>query len=267
MSYADIYCEHNDYQSSKFDHYLFIYEELLEKYIQKDIPVNILEIGVRNGGSLQIWKKYLPEGSQIYGIDIDPNCEKLVFEDNIHFFLGDATSQEFWNNNLNNVTFDIILDDASHMCSDVIAAFDNLFMNKLNDGGIYIAEDLSTSYYTGCGGGYRAPSSSIEFFKTYVEIINAPHIQSVENLDARSKKIYEQMLHLNKYVKSVSFYNSICAVTKYSTPLTIQFTHISTGTKHDVWRHQPPADQIIEPTPENNLTLFDRIEIFKKSFE
>ena len=267
MSYADIYCEHNDYQSSKFDNYLFVYEELLEKYIQKDIPVNILEIGVRNGGSLQMWKKFLPEDSQIYGIDIDPNCKKLVFEDNIHFFLGDATSEEFWNHNLNSVKFDIILDDGSHMCSDVITAFEYLFMNKLNDGGIYIAEDLCTSYHPGCGGGYRAPSSSIEFFKTYVEVINARHIQSIENLDARSKKIYEQMLYLNKYVKSISFYDSICAVKKFSTPLTIPFSGITTGTIHEVYRYHPPADQKIEPAPENSLTLSERLEIIKKSFE
>ncbi len=36
----------------------------------------IVEVGVDNGGSLKMWKKYFGERAEIHGIDIDPKCLK-----------------------------------------------------------------------------------------------------------------------------------------------------------------------------------------------
>jgi len=37
----------------------------------------ILEIGVLQGGSLQMWKDYFGDKAKIFGIDIDPRCKEL----------------------------------------------------------------------------------------------------------------------------------------------------------------------------------------------
>jgi len=174
--YLELCREHEGYVSHKWGHYLFIYDILLDRFIRKEKPITLLEIGVQNGGSLEIWGKYLPKGSQIHGIDIDPKCTSLAFENNIHFHLGDASNQECVNTVFQGLEFDVILDDGSHINNDVIKTFTYLFP-KLKNGGIYIIEDLHTSYWGNFGGGLRRKRSSIEYFKNLIDIINADYIK------------------------------------------------------------------------------------------
>lgn len=47
-------------------HYFDIYERHFEKFIGKGI--NILEIGVSHGGSLQMWKDYFGDKAMIFGL-------------------------------------------------------------------------------------------------------------------------------------------------------------------------------------------------------
>lgn len=62
----------------KWIHYFDIYERLFEKFIGKEI--NILEIGVSHGGSLQMWKEYFGDKATIFGLDIDPLCKSFEEE-------------------------------------------------------------------------------------------------------------------------------------------------------------------------------------------
>ena len=39
-----------------------------------DQPINLLEIGVRNGGSLELWAEYFNKAVNIVGCDIDEAC-------------------------------------------------------------------------------------------------------------------------------------------------------------------------------------------------
>ena len=75
-----MFIEHEDYASDKWEHYLPIYEVVFSRSTALGQPIRLLEIGVQNGGSLQVWSKYLPEGSTIVGIDIDPACVRLPME-------------------------------------------------------------------------------------------------------------------------------------------------------------------------------------------
>lgn len=227
-SYVNLYLEHEDYVSRKATHYLFIYEELLSKYLKNDKPLNILEIGVQNGGSLQIWEKFLPKGSQIYGLDINPDCEKLKFKDNIHLFIGDASKSTFWENNMQDITFDIILDDASHFSDDIINVFNILFLKKLKLGGTYIIEDLSTNYRTfkGRKASLRKKGTAIEYLKNMVDCLN---INYAEKPLFFSKNEYEKLKELNKQIKRISFYDAICAIEKYNAPIDDLFTGCYTG--------------------------------------
>ena len=66
--------------SSKWVKYFDVYEENFLKFKGKNIT--FVEIGVSNGGSLEIWKKYFGPNSKIIGIDINPECKKFE-KDNV----------------------------------------------------------------------------------------------------------------------------------------------------------------------------------------
>jgi hypothetical protein len=45
----------------------------------------------------------------------------------------------------------------------------------VRDGGVFITEDVHTSYWPDCGGGYLRPGTFIEFAKDMIDRINAWH--------------------------------------------------------------------------------------------
>ena len=102
----------------------------------------VLEIGVWNGASLSMWKEYLPH-AEVIGIDnwlhhFPAGC--ITVE-------GDATNPALYDNhpNLKGKTYDLIIDDGSHKCSHQQASFDILWP-RLNSGGVYIMEDVHSSF-------------------------------------------------------------------------------------------------------------------------
>jgi 23S rRNA U2552 (ribose-2'-O)-methylase RlmE/FtsJ len=123
--------------------YLHIYERYLNELRDEDISV--LEIGVRDGASLRMWKTYF-RNAHIYGIDIDPRC-KSSEEERIHVEIGSQDNAKFLDNCFGgDKKFDVIIDDGSHINSLTIASFNNLFEKRLKPGGYYIIEDLQCSY-------------------------------------------------------------------------------------------------------------------------
>ena len=54
-SLKDLYKNHIGKISDKWSIYLDVYEDKLKKY--QDLPINFFEIGVLNGGSLEIFSK------------------------------------------------------------------------------------------------------------------------------------------------------------------------------------------------------------------
>ena len=80
-------------QSRKLIKYFSVYEEIFKDFREKDII--FVEIGIHNGGSLEIWKKYFSKRSRIIGIDINPECKKFETE-GIEVFIGNQSDPEFW---------------------------------------------------------------------------------------------------------------------------------------------------------------------------
>jgi len=105
------------------------------------IPSN-MGINGRPGASLYGWKEYFPN-SEIYGGDIDKNI--LFEEDRIKTYYCDQTSVEsinkLWTSDLVDKKFDIIIEDGLHTYEANVCFFENS-IHKLNDGGIYIIEDI-----------------------------------------------------------------------------------------------------------------------------
>ena len=98
--------------------------------------LNVLEIGVSTGLSLEMWSEYFPN-SNIIGVELE-NINYKPSNDKIKLIIGDGTDAKTFQK-LENL--DIIIDDGSHIFTDQIFSYAILF-NILNKGGIYIIEDV-----------------------------------------------------------------------------------------------------------------------------
>ena len=129
--------------SFKLENYFDAYHENFKEFRNKEIT--FVEIGIFQGGSLEIWKKYFGDKARIIGIDINPECKKFE-DDQIEIFIGDQSDPEFWKNFFSKVgDVDIILDDGSHTNLGQITTTVECVKN-LKDGGILFVEDVHTSY-------------------------------------------------------------------------------------------------------------------------
>jgi hypothetical protein len=59
----------------KWRHYLKIYEDHLSRF--RNTPFHMLEIGVSQGGSLSLWRRYFGLEALLFGIDIDDSCRQF----------------------------------------------------------------------------------------------------------------------------------------------------------------------------------------------
>ncbi|WP_020395136.1 class I SAM-dependent methyltransferase [Thiolinea disciformis] len=133
-------------KSSKQHDYMRFYEFYFSSF--RDQEFTFLELGVgpedNKGKSLYTWSEYF-KNAQVVGVDIRPDA-KTIEHDRIIVEIGNLSSLNYlqtlarkFNQNR------IILDDASHMWSHQILAFEVLFQT-LESGGLYIVEDLHTSF-------------------------------------------------------------------------------------------------------------------------
>jgi hypothetical protein len=193
-----------------------------EKYLpfNRYDKLNILEIGVLDGKSLLTWKDYYYR-SNILGIDINPDCKKYE-EDRIFIEIGSQDDDKFLNQISNEYgPFDFILDDGSHLNEHVIYSFETLFQ-YVKSGGIYIVEDVATSYFPWYGGGLNDPKSMMEYFKKLTDDIN---FRGVENLDDQAavwdRREDKLIPYSNKVqpdcrtdIESITFLNGIILIRK-----------------------------------------------------
>ena len=157
---------------TKWFHYFPIYEKWFKDF--RDTDLVFVEIGVYNGGSMQMWKEYFGKKAKIIGIDIDERCKQFE-EDQVTIEIGSQEDPEFWNAFKQKYPrVDLLLDDGGHTMNQQIATFMQMFPH-IQDGGIYMCEDCHTSYWQSHGGGYKNPKSYIEFMKDLIDVINAFH--------------------------------------------------------------------------------------------
>ncbi len=128
---------------NKWSHYLELYDRYFSRF--RDTTVKMLEIGVFEGGSLELWRKYLGEKAIIFGIDIDPMCACKVDEPN-QVRIGSQDDPGFLLSVVEEMNgIDLVLDDGSHRGYHIITSFRTLFP-LLSDGGLYVIEDLHDDY-------------------------------------------------------------------------------------------------------------------------
>jgi 23S rRNA U2552 (ribose-2'-O)-methylase RlmE/FtsJ len=212
----ELFYNHEGKLVHKWDHYFDIYEKYFSKYIGQQI--NILEIGISHGGSLQLWKKYFGDKVNIYAIDINPQCKKLE-EERVKIFIGSQGDRQFLQQVVQELPdLDIVIDDGGHTMNQQIISFENLFL-KVNEGGLYLVEDTHTSYWHEFHGGLKKANSFIEYSKNLIDSLYEGHVR-----DKRKIQINE----LTKHIIGISFYDSIVVFQKQHRP---EPFHIRKGTE------------------------------------
>jgi len=171
--------------------------------------LTILEIGVggfddphAGGESLRMWRDYFPH-STIYGIDIVDKTS--LNEDRLKIYQGDQSDPMFLNNLISEIgTPDIIIDDGSHQNAHVIASFETLFP-LLADDGIYVIEDLYTSYWNSMGGGWSNGAETGTSMAMLKQLTDAINYRYIPNRNSH---------HIDNSVVSVQFFRKLAFVYK-----------------------------------------------------
>jgi hypothetical protein len=185
----------------KCAHYFDIYEKHFSTYRGKELV--LLEVGLGQGGSIQMWKHYFGKQVKIYGIDINPECRKFE-EDGVKVFIGSQSDRAFLKKVFSEIPpVDILIDDGGHTMRQQIITFEEMF-DCVKKGGIYLCEDLHTSYWLKYGGGYKRKGTFVEYSKRIIDSINAPY----------SEQRILKADRMSNAVKGLHFYNGMLVVEK-----------------------------------------------------
>lgn len=169
--------------------YLHIYEKFLSSLDQYS-SLRFLEIGVRHGGSINMLQKRFPNAF-VVGVDIAP-CEFDVF---------DPTRYEFFQGSQDDIkilaeiaqkyeSFDLIIDDGSHLISDYLNSF--IFLQKhMRKTGFYIIEDLQNNYSEhNLTRSTRPNNDGKQFNDFHANIVKNLHLSKTYNLSNLSPNLF-----------------------------------------------------------------------------
>lgn len=171
-------------------HYMDFYEKYLSPLRKESF--NLLEIGILQCKSLRTWLEYFPY-AKIMGMDIldYPNlCERNI---NYRISQDDTKISSMFVNNF----FKVIIDDGSHIISHQIKSL-GLLWDKLQAGGIYICEDIHTSFCTRIGNEFH------DFKPTTFEVL-----KKIENKEASGFYCNELYINLDKIsteIQNIEFF-------------------------------------------------------------
>ena len=199
---AEYFCRHPGRRIDKWDHYFEIYHRHFAQFRGRS-PV-VLEIGVLDGGSIEMWHHYFGPGTRVVGIDVNPRCRR--FEDGATTILiGDQADRKFLAQVRETVPrVDILIDDGGHRMTEQIATFEELYPH-VQPHGVYLCEDMHTSLWPDYGGGYRREGTFLERGKALVDRLYAWHSRDTGTLAVDSFTTSTHSLH---------FYDSVLVLEK-----------------------------------------------------
>lgn len=199
------------------------YTEVYSYYLGpiKDKPLKFLEIGIYKGIGTKIWEKYL-KNAELHFIDI--TLKYVQYHSNRStYHIADQAAPDQLLQVMKNTggNFDVIIDDGGHTMIQQIVSFKTLFP-YLKRGGLYIIEDLHTSYWKdnfGGGGTLEMPiagaGTAIQFLKDLIDDVNFVGARTGSashrlNLD----HIKNEMNQYRKEIFGMHFYDSLCVIIK-----------------------------------------------------
>jgi hypothetical protein len=203
MKDFNYYC--NYYPTDKGDkapngnHYASWYDNWFSK-IRNEVT-NVCEIGVEHNGSLLAMSDYFPNANFI-GLDIKDKSQYNSKRINTKILnQGDTIQLDNFvlYCNENKLQFDIIIDDGSHDVGHQQMTFGKFFQ-LIKPGGIYIIEDMGTSYLEPGANLYGFPHSQIKANNTTIDFLNERPFSSfwISPQDTE---------YINRYVDYVSIFD------------------------------------------------------------
>jgi hypothetical protein len=228
-TYAEIHKAHPGKSSDKWESYLPVYERLFNSFRHDNI--NVLEIGVQNGGSLEVLAEYFDHAVQIVGCDINPHCGELKYTDpRISVVIGDVNSPEVLASLADKLKpIHLLVDDGSHLSDDVINAFLNYFP-LIAPGGLYLIEDTHCLYWENAGGGLLRSTTAQRLFKLLTDVLNYEHWRKDMALEAWLSSFFLKTgvpaFIAEGWLESIEFLNSMIVIHKAK-----QGTHSKLGAR------------------------------------
>jgi hypothetical protein len=122
--------------------YHIYYEPWLHHF--RDCAFSMLEVGFGAGQSAHAWLEYFPL-AQLAVMDIGTDAATTP---RLKIVKGDQSSEQDRQAVIDALgAMAIIVDDGSHIPEHQIATFNHFFVEMLQPGGVYIIEDIETSYW------------------------------------------------------------------------------------------------------------------------
>jgi hypothetical protein len=160
------------------------------------------EVGVYGGGSLQMWQRYFGPNALVVGLDINPECSAHEAP-GIKVRIGNQSDTNFLGSVIEEFGRpDVVLDDASHHMKPTWEMFQFLYP-KVPKNGVYMVEDMHTSYWEHWGGGLHVEESFINRCKKLIDELNAEHTKGEL-----------EPTEFTRTTGSISFYDSIVVFEK-----------------------------------------------------
>jgi hypothetical protein len=192
--------------------YLEYYEILFLRF--QDKPWNLLEIGIQRGYSLVTWLRKYPQVT-ITGVDINTgpwkqNLPKFALKPQetrrLQVLEADATLPSILETLPE--TYDVILDDGSHLTKDMISSFELLFPTRLKRGGLYIVEDVH------CDG---EMVSFLQYAKNLIpHVFKSSSMEECKTLSGRSSIAKRSTLDWRFSISEIIIHRDIVVFTKES---------------------------------------------------
>jgi hypothetical protein len=178
----------------KWEHYFEIYHRHLSRFVGQQ--VNVMEVGIYSGGSLEMWRSYFGDKSHIYGVDIEEAC-KVYENDHISVFIGDQADRAFWSTVKKSVDgIDIIIDDGGHTLKQQQTTLEEV-LPHLRPGGVYLCEDVHGTFNS-----FSAFAAGLANELNSMNLISGPLLQS-------------SVSHFQSRIHSIHFYPYVVIIEKH----------------------------------------------------
>ena len=145
-------------------------------------PIKVLDVGVENGGSIEVWQSVLPEGSEIVGLDVRPECANLGLPVVTCDVLDELQVREV----LRGRWFDVIVDSTG-----VMSPWPWVFLRA---GGKLILERYDTDVIAGLVRGVANDSDGWLPIEEVMRVSVYPHVVVVEKRNPRVLPYVEAMV-------------------------------------------------------------------------
>lgn len=198
-------------KASNYHNYTEIYAEYFASL--KDQPITFLEIGIFQGSSVKLWESYFSR-AELHFIDITLGAVQY-FSERSHYHLANQENPKDLERVVRQTggNFDVIVDDGGHTMNMQIVSFQTLFPH-LRSKGMYIIEDLHTSYWPSHGGGAHQ-RTAIAFLKTLIDELNFVGNRTARATHRNLAPDFQSQLSIyQKEIESIHFYDSLVVIKK-----------------------------------------------------